>query len=128
MLLEFSDSEVQSDKRSADTPFSGMRWTPDESSGDQMITSPINFSYYSFPSPVSGRSPTLPSFRVPKYGYYNIEGESQSNTMPLAESKQILSNKQGKQSSIFQACVQSINFFVGVMNTLINISTTAYVC
>ena len=60
-------------------------------------------SYTSFPSPRSGKSPSIPTFRVPQYGYFAIEDEIKGGRV----------NK--VNSSVFHACMQSTNFFVGVL-------------
>ena len=84
------------------------------SSGSLIEFVNTNSSYFSFPSPVSGRSPTLPSFRVPKYGYYNIEEEISPTASSPIENMITRNATTIRQSSVYRAFVQSINFFMGV--------------
>lgn len=64
--------------------------------------------YHSFPSPLAGRSPTLPSFRIPKYGYYSLEQES------VPPDGGVSHYTIRAKSSVFNAFLQSVNFFFGV--------------
>ena len=92
----------------------------------------MHTSYYSFPSPVSGRSPTLPQFRVPKYGYYGIAGELTSLQGNLSLEPDISLNhlhdvrpkSSRADSSIMVATVQTCAFFSGVSYLRNNMSST----
>lgn len=74
----------------------------------------VNPSYYSFPSPLSGRSPTLPSFRIPKYGYYNLEADPSTALSSPFEFVQHPTTSD-RNNSVTRALIQSINYFVGVI-------------
>ena len=81
-----------------------------------------NSTYYSFPSPLSGRSPTLPSFNFPKYGYYHIEGGS-AQQQAQSPSGVPITHQTTAQWTVCYAFIQSINFFVGVSSCIATVST-----
>lgn len=91
-------------------------------------------TYSSFPSPVSGRSPTLPSFRIPKYGYFGLDGPAgaRSPTSSPVEFVHPGSSADVRKNSVFRALIQSINYFMGVsfvktMNIFDNKLATSFV-
>ncbi len=76
-------------------------------------------TYFSFPSPNAGRSPTIPSFRFPQYGYYSLHVETnaklhESTAIPSPKSCISDHTNNNKRTTIMGTVVNFANYFVGV--------------
>jgi hypothetical protein len=74
-------------------------------------------SYFTFPSPIFGRSPVGPYFTIPHY--YGYCGTASTENDPLSEDDQSpilneLRNASSKNYSMIGDVVNSVNYFVGV--------------
>ena len=73
---------------------------------------------FSFPSPLSGRSPVLPGFRVPKYGYNAIDDSTayigdnfEQSSSPWTRQ---FTTELPRQCNVLEAVMKAVNFYLGV--------------
>jgi hypothetical protein len=120
MQLDYDNSPLSDDSRVSSSLFSNPYSTMCSNPSSLSLIEPLEtiglIRYQSFPSPVEGRSPTLPSFRVPKYGYYNIEGVSPlaSEQKSEASPARVGTASIMRKSTIFRAFLQCLISFMGV--------------
>jgi hypothetical protein len=82
---------------------------------------PLNYitsCFCSFPSPRGGVTPTLPSFRLPQYGYNSMDNDDYSDSGDLyptmSPQSYIDDGPIGRQATVLGGVISSTSFFGGV--------------